>query len=563
MPTATEHISRAYELSRLERHELALQEVQRALEEDPNSAEAHACGAWVLREQGRLPEAEQAARAALAADPHLVQAHNALACTLWSRARLREADTAFQALLACQFDPDRALHLTNYARFLNANGRYRESLTITDRALTLAPTRAAIHEVRGTSLRRLDDLAGAEVAYREALRLNPRLGAAHQALGELELMQGHGSAAFESFREALRLDPNNRTARENLAVALRARHRLYGLLLLLTLRTTSRKWSRRIGIGAVLLFFVPPLIGAIFDPRADSESGGPIFDAWIVIVFGMIALFVVGSTWRRIMDPVFNTLLQFDPLAREVLEYDRADGVSVGLMILAFLGLLSFGGSVLVLGVDHPVSEALFMVSLVSALAMFFPYGIRGTHGTRRRTLWAGFVAAVLGMGLGAVGLIVERDALCGLGFLVGGGGTIVYLIGLPGALNTRYNWVPTYTRYGSVALYQLYRNQPATQRRWQAALIIIGIFTFSVGTVITESFLGATFLTLDALFTAALLISLALPQEKNPMHNSPLYQLWVFERNEAVARRYYLLLLASITAIFIIVTLILLNLNL
>jgi Tfp pilus assembly protein PilF len=209
MPTAAAHINRAYELSNLERYELALQEVQRALEADPHSAEAHACGAWVLREQGRLEEAERAARAALAADPQLVQAHNALACTLWSRLRLPEAEAAFQALLACPQDPDRALHLTNYARFLNATRRHTEALAQADRALTLAPTRAGTHEVRGTALYRLGDLAAADAAYREALRLNPRLIAAHQALGELALRRGQSQEAFDSFRAALHHDPTN------------------------------------------------------------------------------------------------------------------------------------------------------------------------------------------------------------------------------------------------------------------------------------------------------------------------------------------------------------------
>ena len=107
-----EHIARAYELERLQRYDLALQEVQRALDLNPHSAEAHSCGAWVLRQSGRLDDAEQAARSALSFDPMLATAHNALACILWSKGRLLEAERAFEAAIALQ-GPNAALYLTN------------------------------------------------------------------------------------------------------------------------------------------------------------------------------------------------------------------------------------------------------------------------------------------------------------------------------------------------------------------------------------------------------------------------------------------------------------------
>src|SRR5262245_45789 len=67
-PSSTNHLARAEELRRLQRYDLALQEVQRALALDPHASAPHVCAAWILRDQKRLPEAEQAARAALAAE---------------------------------------------------------------------------------------------------------------------------------------------------------------------------------------------------------------------------------------------------------------------------------------------------------------------------------------------------------------------------------------------------------------------------------------------------------------------------------------------------------------
>jgi tetratricopeptide (TPR) repeat protein len=535
MPTAAEHINRAYELSRLERHELALQEVQRALEVDPQSAEAHACGAWVLREQGKLADAEQAARAALAADPQLVQAHNALACTLWSRARLPEADAAFKALLACPLDPDRALHLTNYARFLNASRRYHEAVATADRALVLAPTRAGTHEVRGTALYRLGHYAPAEAAFREALRLNPRLVTAHQMLGELALLKGRSSEAFDSFRAALHLEPTNTAAREQLAVALRARHRIYGWLLLLALHGASPRWRRVLLIGILLIVAGPPLVTVIVAPDSD---GGWIFDLWAFAIFGLVAVFLISTVWRRIADPLFNTLLQFDPVGRQMLEYDPADGVAAGLLGLTILSGITFVGVALVRGPEDLASAGVAAVTGVSALATLFPYGIRGSTGARRRALWTGFAAAVLGGGIGAAALVTDQDALCGLGFLIGAAGVLVYLVALPGALNTRYGWAAAATAY---------QKQPPAQRRWQAGLIAIGILTFSLGRGLTGSFWIGLAITVDACFLFVLAISALLPTG-TPMHNAPLYKRWVRERGEPFARRSYLVILACAT---------------
>jgi tetratricopeptide (TPR) repeat protein len=76
------HLDRADELRRLQRYDLALQEVQRALAQDPHTSAPHVCAAWILRDQKRLPEAEQAARAALAAEPNNPDAQHILAVSL-------------------------------------------------------------------------------------------------------------------------------------------------------------------------------------------------------------------------------------------------------------------------------------------------------------------------------------------------------------------------------------------------------------------------------------------------------------------------------------------------
>ena len=62
-----------------------------------------------------------------------------------------------------------------------------------------------------------DNLAQAEAAYREALRLDPDLGEAHQYLGNLLGLLGRNDEAVVSYRQALHIKPHSIPAHINLA----------------------------------------------------------------------------------------------------------------------------------------------------------------------------------------------------------------------------------------------------------------------------------------------------------------------------------------------------------
>jgi len=154
MRLISDHLGRAFELLRLERYDLALQEVHEALAKDPNSAEAHICGASVLRAQGRLGRAEEASRAALVATPRLAAAHHIRALVLYDIGWLIEADAAFKMLRSLP-DAHQPQYLISYAHFLAATGRYGNGLPIIEQALKLSPESADAHTIRGTLLLRL------------------------------------------------------------------------------------------------------------------------------------------------------------------------------------------------------------------------------------------------------------------------------------------------------------------------------------------------------------------------------------------------------------------------
>jgi len=78
-----------------------------------------------------------------------------------------------------------------------------------------AETETGLYRVQhslGLLYRRVDDLASAESAFREALRIHPRHGVSATRLGEVLLERGRPEAAADAFRYALQIAPGDAAA---------------------------------------------------------------------------------------------------------------------------------------------------------------------------------------------------------------------------------------------------------------------------------------------------------------------------------------------------------------
>ena len=84
-----------------------------------------------------------------------------------------------------------------------------------------APEAAMLRLNLGAALERLGDIGGAEDAYGDALRLDPRLYTAHYALGNLLARSGRDSEAIGRFTDAVLFNPNFAAGHVALADALR------------------------------------------------------------------------------------------------------------------------------------------------------------------------------------------------------------------------------------------------------------------------------------------------------------------------------------------------------
>jgi tetratricopeptide (TPR) repeat protein len=385
------HLARAEELRQLQRYDLALQEVQRALAQDPHASAPHVCAAWIMRDQKRLPEAEQAARAALAAEPTDADAQHILAVTLWEQGRRDQARQAFEAALELVGGRS-ALYLTNYARMMTTYRRYSEALValnLADRALALAPAFADPHEIRGLALRQLGRDVEAEAAFRTALRLNPQSFSAQHNLGLHDLTLGRAHTALDRFREALRLNPNSEIARTNLVLALKARNPLYGRALSLMLRgerPAGRRRGRWIALGFASAFVLTLPLSLV-----SPELSGALGMLW---GWGALALLFVGVgrlVWFMAVDPIFNTLLLLDPLGRKALQFDPADGAVTGGIVALLVGLAGVAVTFPLLGESHPLSEGALILCFGAVVATVLAAAIRTTAGSGRRLSWIGY----------------------------------------------------------------------------------------------------------------------------------------------------------------------------
>jgi tetratricopeptide (TPR) repeat protein len=427
MPPNIDRIARAYELLRLERYDLALAEAGQALAADPQSAEAHICAAWALRDLGRLAEATDAARAALAAGPQLAAAHNVLACVQWRAGRRSAAEDAFKSMMACPTPPPPEF-VTNYARFLVASNRPAIALAIVGQALAVAPTLASGHEVRGHALADLGLRGDAAAAYRATLGLDPRNFSAHNRLGQIQLAEGQPLAALESFREALRLRPGEPSARANLVSALKARHPFYGRVLRVVLRLRSRRLTSALLGLAVIVFFVPAILAALAGEGSALDTA--MFNLWTWGIYGIVGAVLANLAWHGIIDPIFNSLLLFDPLGRQAIDYKPADVVRAGTLALLLVSVIGLLSSVLLLGGDHPVADVFAGLLVACLLALILPLDFPDAARPWRQLIWGGYGGTVVGTWGLLTSVNLDAEALLEASGLLLTGGLLVYGLG-------------------------------------------------------------------------------------------------------------------------------------
>ena len=160
----------------------AEKEFEKAVEADPNWAEAHNLLGFVLGQLGDLPAAIDHLRKAVGLDPALATAHYNLGVALWY------------------------------------GGQRPESISELHTALRLDPAFAEAYSFLGMASGQTGELDGARRYLERAISLNPDLPGPHIDLGIILLKTGQSAAAFEQFQSVVNKDSADQIPDLELAV---------------------------------------------------------------------------------------------------------------------------------------------------------------------------------------------------------------------------------------------------------------------------------------------------------------------------------------------------------
>ena len=198
--------------------EPARESLQKAVELDPDSADARNNLGCVLLAQGKPDAAIGHLVRALEVKPDFLEAAHNLALAWLAAGDLAQAE--YFSRLALEIDPASAemhLHLGNVLR---QAGRHEEALASCSEAVRLQPDLAQARNNLGTALRELGRAQEASEAFAKAVALDPRLAEAHLNLGIALHQANEPDRAAAHYRAALELDPRGVDACVNLGMLL-------------------------------------------------------------------------------------------------------------------------------------------------------------------------------------------------------------------------------------------------------------------------------------------------------------------------------------------------------
>jgi uncharacterized protein (TIGR02466 family) len=174
--------------------------------------------AAVLKQTGRKTEALVANQKAVELDPQDAEAHYNLGNTLQELNRLEEARASYTQ--AINLKPDYAKAYSDLGNTLKKLGRLAEAEASYRQATVLNPNFAGAYYNLGITLLELDKVEEAEASYRQATRVNPDYAEAHNNLGVTLKALRRLEDAEASYRRALALKPDFAEAHNNLGITL-------------------------------------------------------------------------------------------------------------------------------------------------------------------------------------------------------------------------------------------------------------------------------------------------------------------------------------------------------
>ncbi len=165
-----------------------------------------------------LPKAYAAARKALEINPDSAEAHASMGLAMSHRWDWTGAEAEFKRAL--ELDPQYANAHHWYGDYLSIKSRHEEALAEAKRALELDPLNLMIRAWVGLRYYMARDYARAIEQNRNAVELDPNFAAAHLLLGEAYVQSGAQAEAIDELNRAADLSGDSPLYKSQVAVAL-------------------------------------------------------------------------------------------------------------------------------------------------------------------------------------------------------------------------------------------------------------------------------------------------------------------------------------------------------
>ncbi|WP_245994567.1 tetratricopeptide repeat protein [Tengunoibacter tsumagoiensis] len=282
----------------LHKYELALELVQMALSQIPESSVAHYTMARILLLQRRFEAAEVAFVETLRLDPNNDLAHMLYATLLQELKRASQAEQEYK--IALELNPQSADAHFYYSQFLlmfrNAPSTAKIHCL---KVLTLEPMNAAAYAVLGQIATREDEIPEAEAAYLKALSLDPENPTIHNSYGVFLCdKKRNPKSALAHFRIALMKDPKDEGYKHNLLLALKVSHSFYWLF--------WRFASLRHYNKGFTLFFILTTIILVRTPWFLAQNDR----VWLPIAVVSISIFILFMLYIFTINPLLDLCLK-------------------------------------------------------------------------------------------------------------------------------------------------------------------------------------------------------------------------------------------------------------
>jgi len=188
---------------------------RKAIEIQPDFADAYNNLGTILRDFNNLQEAEIYTRKAIEIQPSFAKAHFNLGTILKDLGNLQQAEIYTRK--AIELNPDFAEAHLNLGNILKDLGNLQQAEIYTRKAIELNPDFAEAHLNLGNILMNLDNLQQAEIFTRKAIEIKPDFAMAHFNLGKILRDLGNLQEAELSTRKAIEIKPDCAGAYFNLA----------------------------------------------------------------------------------------------------------------------------------------------------------------------------------------------------------------------------------------------------------------------------------------------------------------------------------------------------------